>query len=720
MTSNYNNSVSVSAIDLIAQCRSVNYKAKKPGKSNNDELMRVKPSFSNRWVSMFDLGVDKIVHNRGAMPSVAILYSTESRWNDDNGLKHGDMIRIVTTGRNSRIVFIGFVTAIQPHFTGGSPQGQSYEGINYVISDIRWLMDRSIVISGQVGRTIDDFENYGQENQAAVDDAFSWFAGRRAVFNQDNLPNKDNELLRYGNFDIPIFGPSHRSGYWTIADIVKYLLSPLWLKNIDFVYIAGDPEQLPGFNAEDFNKIVYNVSLEGLSLNQALDYILRQVGYSYRWSYYPNGASSFVFYKMLEADKSSRSSIEHQVKHKLYAPDIGEDCYRAVERGKKMLWSAHLSKNIESTINLPLVYGSPAKYEFTAELIPAWKDADLVIPSSNPVMYEADLATSGNPEAYDYYKYYHSRGSLFKRDVGRLWCLNESGRYTGGDYNRGMPFDWTAVLGDDAVNILKRKNFGLWDRPLLPCLTKEKNSEDSVRYIVEFSFDGGSTWQKIPCGIRALKDQAGIYISEPNLAEIGDQSSAETSDSPWSGENLNLWTSLVVDKTAGGELATWKTKVRITACVQMDYRLYAYQLPTVKSGSPFNQFAIYDYSDKYYWKTRTTASVLANETLSLAADERKDYTEISSLAERLGQFGEDQSFSGDFMLDRLWLNNSAGYAEFEIGDVITDINGREHSLATNVANRSVYPEIVQIVHLAQMNKTRLITRDLRFSEVRPE
>ena len=51
------------------------------------------------------------------------------------------------------------------------------------------------------------------------------------------------------------------------------------------------------------------------------------------------------------------------------------------------------------------------------------------------------------------------------------------------------------------------------------------------------------------------------------------------------------------------------------------------------------------------------------------------------------------------------------------GDSIEKITGRGVSLSAALNNSKVYPEIIQVLYLPEVQKTKLITRDLRFTEV---
>ena len=152
-----------------------------------------------------------------------------------------------------------------------------------------------------------------------------------------------------------------------------------------------------------------------------------------------------------------------------------------------------------------------------------------------------------SPNDKDYYKYYHPRGSNFLRNVGRKWALNEAGRYSA-THDRGMPFDFTTVI-DPAylINSKGKRVYGPFNRQLLPCLTMDKDSLNSIGIMLEFSFDGGSSWQSIPAAVSSLSDECGIYIDEANLAELVDQAEGTITGGPLDGVQLNYWTSLCDD-----------------------------------------------------------------------------------------------------------------------------------------------------------------------------
>jgi hypothetical protein len=313
--------------------------------------------------------------------------------------------------------------------------------------------------------------------------------------------------------------------------------------------------------------------------------------------------------------------------------------------------------------------------------------------------------------------------------VGRKWVLNEIGKYSGGSYDRGMPFDFSTIdaRGDiydaqgRATKCLKddegKRAFAPFRRKLLPCLTVDKDSLNSVGIVVEFSFDKGATWQKLEGSVAALDDEAGILITEPNLAEMIAQGNQVFNGGTLDGVEVNYWTSLCDDKlkTQHFKDGDWFTRVRVTASVQMDQRLRRQEPPSGASGSPFSHSRLYDFSEKYGLAKRASTSRFTGGALT--AGEQDHYEWFGLHLADIRRACEDASVSGKFTLERLWLGDGSGMPDFMPGDCIERITGREYSLAASLNGEPVYPEIVKVVYLPDRQQMMLITRDLRYADV---
>jgi hypothetical protein len=132
--------------------------------------------------------------------------------------------------------------------------------------------------------------------------------------------------------------------------------------------------------------------------------------------------------------------------------------------------------------------------------------------------------------------------------------------------------------------------------------------------------------------------------------------------------------------------------------------------------SPFNHRRVYDFSDKYDLSQRTTSSIFAGSTWP--ADQVNSTSRINAHLDAIRDAYQDMSLSGIFVLDRLWLGDGVGWPTFYIGDGIEGITGRWYNLAVKSGSKTVYPEIVQLSYLPRQQRMQIVTRDLRFAEVR--
>lgn len=687
------------------------------------------PQYGN-WTPMLNAKVGRIEINKDGTPSSATILFPTLRWDEYNGLNKGDMIRIRTFEANPSqrtIIFVGFYVTSTLDFGGGNTKS-SYEYNTAFAFDYRWVLSMTSPIDGQMARSPDDYTDYGTDGQLPIGGKFHWMSGRRVIFNADGKADKDPDTLFYTSspgttLSMPLFADrDFATDPWTARDMINYCLSPMYNQAFDYIPL-GEPNTIVGLDHQDFDKVLLHIVVDGLSIPDATDLICRNIGWGWRLDHFNNGSTAIVFYKLAGAVSYQRSSTNPIILQELHAPAPGEDISLAVANGRRMLWQMTLAHDITALVNNPLGLGSPHKFEFTAELVPAWKDSNLAPDSSdnydNLYFTDADLQSITNPDSKSFYKYYHPRGSQFKRDVGRKWALNEAGRYSAsGTYNRGMPFDFATVIDSKYIkDEAGERTYGPFNRQLLPCITADKDSLNSVGYKLEFSFDGGTTWQVIPASVTSLKDECGIYIEEANLAELVDQKEGTISGGYLDGKQLNLWTSLSDDKINSRAFKDneWKTRVRVTASVQMDKRLTLEKLPGANSGSPFLQSRIYDFSREYELSQRTASSVFNGSDLPPLDVDASAKLEAHLAA--IQQENEDASVSGRFTLDRLWLGDGSGTPLFAIGDSISRITGREFDLSANIGSSKVFPEIIKIVYTNETQKTTLITRDLRFAEV---
>jgi len=687
------------------------------------------PAYESGWHIVWAAKVDRIEINNGPKPSTAVVSFPDLRWSADHRLRFGDRIRITTAEAKEEdrtCVFSGFIVNMALSFAGGSQKSKGHERNAVICADHRWLLRTTTVAYGQYVRGPDDYDNYGADDEAPKNGVCTLMTGRRLIFNADGKADKDRVVAAFEvggevSYDTPIFAARKwQAEPWTVKDMLAYIIN---VHNTANDYFAiSNPMTNPALVAEeDMDRVLTHVVCDGLDILTAIDQIVRQVGWSFREDYTSGGTALFQFYKINSAAGSERDEYIHPtIRHELHAPAPDEQIDQAVAEGRKMLTSVQIAEDIGSVINSIRGLGAPDKFEFTAELVPAWKDADLVpdTSGSNGDVYktESELQSSANPNDYSVYENYHAKGNsfLYYRNVGRKWALNEGGDYSAGIYDRGMPFDFTTVI--DAEYLLDdagKRIYAPFNRQLLPCLTQDEMALDlgSVGIKVEFSLDGGSTWQVMSGAISSVSGEAGIYIDEPNLGEMLDEGDNTIAAGTLEDVELNYWTSLCDDKLEGRSFkdGQWKTQVRVTASIQMDQRLVKFSGPSSAGGSPFEHKAAYDLHDSHGIAKRMSASIF--DTEGLPADEMDTSAWLTASLDRIREANEDMSISGQYLLDRMWL------ATFACGDAIEKITGRDYDLSMDYGTRIIYPELIQIVHLPQQQKTKLITRDLRFAEI---
>jgi hypothetical protein len=696
------------------------------------------------WVSMPNGKVLDITLRPGKESNTATIELSDTRWNLSRDVTWGYQIRL---RYNSTVLFQGFIVNFNSGYSSADAadsqnQPQTREWVKMYCMDYRWIYNRCSPVYGQVARGVDDYNTDGSKKAQAT-----FMSGRRCVFNPDGFYNMDPNSVTFtssvwpsfpNSFTSYVFGNPKKTGTgiaWTAGKAINLLLSPIYNQVPSIVSITN-PLDLPGLTHTDFDIVLSDIICDGLGVTDAIDLICDNIGWTFREEYSMSGPL-WVFYKNGIASGTSRvyttSGYNPCLLHTLHTPAVAEDITAAVKTdGKKMVMAMDLTEDIDPVVNQPWGLAAPHKYEITAELVPAWKDSDLHIPTSGIsglFFTESDLAKETNPNSKDFFKYHHVQGSSFLQDVGRKWALNESGFYTGtvapNDYDRGPMFDFTTVGISDSfikktyAEQANKKIYGPFNRHFLPCLTLDKDSLNQVGIRLQWSCDSGTTWQDLICPFSSLADEAAILLTIPNLSEIVDISKAKISTGDYSGQEINYFTSLADDKKntrhfkpiTGQESTRWKTRVRITATIQLDQR-QKYENTTIYNGSPFVQTRIYDYADRYLLQQRCSSSSYYSS--GLAAWDINDATRLDAQMELIRKANEDMAMHGRFELDRLWIDGT-NPPDFLLGDSISQLTGRNYSLAQTLGSRTVYPEVVEIQYQVQDQKQILQIRDSRLS-----
>ncbi|HSV42994.1 MAG TPA: hypothetical protein VLJ10_00425 [Candidatus Bathyarchaeia archaeon] len=677
------------------------------------------------WTFLPLANVIDITMRPGANYNTAIIELSDTRWNESCGVQWGYNVRV---RHYDTILFQGFVVNFSSGYSSSvaeDPQNppQSREWVRMQCNDYRWLFNNCCPIYGQVARGYDDYETDGTKKDSAT-----FMSGRRCIFNPDGYFNMDPDAVSFASgwgaytsaFSVNVFSnPTIGGTPWTVGKAISYLLSPLH-NQVPLIAIIPNFLTMPGMGQLDFNTVINHVIVDCQGVVDAVALLCDNIGWTLREEYSSTGAF-WVFYKAGFAYGSARVYINEGYNpcllHTLHAPGSGEDITEAVKTdGKMMVMALDLNEDITPVVNRPCGLSSLARFEFTTELVPAWKDSELHITSGPSDLYiiEADLRAIDNPDSKDYYKYHHASGISFLQDVGRKWALNESGKYSGGDYDRGVCFDFSASgIPTQYLTHNEKRNYGPFNRAFLPCLTYDKDSLNSVGYKLEWSCDGGYSWQELVCPVNILDGESAIRIAIPNLAEIVDKANGKISGGIYDKTEINYFTSLADDKANSRIFKTggWNTRVRITATIQMDQR-WVSMAETVYEGSPFIQTRVYDYSDRYALQKRCSSSVYASS--GLPSRDIDDYQKLRGQTELVRMANEDMAIHGRFVLDRLWFDG-VNPPDIMLGDSVGGLTGRNYPLYQLLGERLIYPEIVEIQYQIQSQKQILLIRDNRLS-----
>ncbi|MEA3366670.1 MAG: hypothetical protein U9R68_01000 [Planctomycetota bacterium] len=665
------------------------------------------------WIPAHTAQVVSITHTAGMNFNTATVRFPADRWHElPGGIRKGSLVRIRTATdlyETQTVLFEGIVTRHHPSFSGGTKDGGAFEHNDIDCLDYRWLLHTGTALYGQFARGVDDYDSGSPLNKT------TFMSARRCVFNPAGRPNRDpNTVSVSGLGDVHVFCPPRQTlpdgsspVYWTARQMLQYVLMPDLNPNSNtFNYHLYGTETY-GTEHADFDTVLSGINVDGLSAIEAADLICRHLGWSFRQDDTDSG-SYFTFYKVGTAAVDDADILLHE----LHAPAAGESITAAVAAGQYLCCDAEILDDITAVTNNPVGIGAPETFEFTAELIRAWDDADLVPDTENLFKTESELMAMTDPDSLSFYNKYHTRGSGFLRNVGRKWALNETGAYTGGDYDRGDAFNFASVFPSERVfDDAGKRLYGLYPRTFVDPLSFDAAAQLSPAPIkVEFSFDGGSTWKMIDCVIENLSGECAVRIAEPNLSNIVLPGGGTLSGGTLDDEDLNYWTALAADKLDG----TDNVRLRVTASVQADQRL-AYAAPvSADIASPYTHRRLYDFSDRYTYQQRTDSSEYA--TSGAPAWDTDQTDQLIAALDEIRDASEDASLSGRFTLDRLWLGDGEGALAFKVGDAVARLTGRGVELAATINGETVHPEIAQIHYDLEHQKMHMITRDLRLTE----
>ncbi len=720
----------------------------------------------SNWFTNPVAACDEVVQNSGARPSTAKIsikqgdetYSQrkEARWNDEGGLSLGTEIRVIEADvpyGQATILFSGIITSRAASFAGGGQQGGGHEYSGWFAQDMRYVMAKQGPVWGRYYHHQDAYSGTWSSTIPTPNGEDVFFAnGRRCIFNENDKPNKDPELAlsedglgnSFTTFEVPVFGELEPQR-WKIRDMVEYIIGwHGWIARYNGYAPLIIPENTTGLTEPDWDLEPAHIVLDSVvTVPEALEYLADRIGWKYRLDTYWLGETTqqrHVFYKPGVATVRQRGTHNPITLIKLYCPDnyskeaingdvptedlsdlLADDTINLVRSGNIM-------QDTQNVINVSAMLGERVVSEITVELVPAWVDFDLTqfnVTDEDPLYLYSDkmqdlLGGGANLNEYTYFTRFHTAGDEFRYYAGRKWALNEIGTYSGALYDRGDPFAFPTIIYD-----VSRDELAYAPRTISDAITSDAEG-NSISHLVEYSLDGGTTWHKLAHKYKVLPNEFGIYIDEPNLADIKPDGWNEAGpvyepgpdDSD--GQEGNFWTAIYRDEEKGREFKDdeWQVRVRITASVQLDDRLMDIR-NIADSGATIDQYGIYDYSQHFLYRNREAASQF--EGGELPPNEINDRLPLEQQHQRLLSANAQGLYSASFSLPVIHLSEGSGawsMPRFVVGDCVESIEGRGVELGLgHVDGVAMHPTIEQIIYNPELAETEIVTADLRTSRI---
>lgn len=303
------------------------------------------------------------------------------------------------------------------------------------------------------------------------------------------------------------------------------------------------------------------------------------------------------------------------------------------------LKSFDVSTDVGSVVNAVTAVGEFKEKEFTFPLFRTWDSAD-------------DALTAEDLKKDDPDSEYNANG---KRDVWRKWAACEAGDYTDFDDADGemrattsdIPLKDTVEL--DAADILRRRR--IEDRLYI--------DDDANRLppLLEWSDDGGTTWYEAPWTYSILSTQIGVMFNGNTPPE---------------------------ELVAAGDDA----RLRLTGTVVLDERLVGEAAMTANSPNARESFMTYEVDDRFFFRSVDDDVEAPVGSVSNDIDNTE---EIEDFAEHIRDEEQSAMVRGTFTLSGI-------NTEYEIGDLLTKVEGREISLNLN-AEAAASPRYLQVTSI---------------------
>ena len=385
-----------------------------------------------------------------------------------------------------------------------------------------------------------------------------------------------------------VFDSSRQGQPWTVADALGYLIA------------TAVPEEVEAPAQAELEELAGSIELgaaeiTGMTVAHALKDLAHRGGIALRAAADGQG---LIFYRPGRQGRHRTISLQ--------------PAGSGLSLTQSNLWRGQIELGRRPCRRRVVALGEPKYYESTFELSKGW-DAAL-----QPSRWR-DFVRG---QAVDW---------AAVSDVYRKWVLNEHGRYC------VLPWllplhDFSSISAEDFLLPVARR--------FLPCLSADVQGQ-SLGYVVEFSLDDGTTWQRWAGPLWVSSTDCSIYLGGDGLP----------------GEYF-------------GAAAEDLVRVRITATVAADSRL-SVEIP----GDAGAAAEVIRLSGRAAWRKVHSGSIFYQKEGLGAPAEMDDTLLLCQMAQR---HAETISSAAEGKLKLGWTDTT-----FNVGDIIERVEGRPLELASN-------------------------------------
>lgn len=452
--------------------------------------------------------------------------------------------------------------------------------------------------------------------------------------------------------------PYDADKFWTLRKAAFFLCKNLNEDEKHYDNPTWDETNVLDDSKEIFRDAVVQI---GDYLPAALEKLLEPYGFSFCVDYVARNARKLKFLKRGSGTK--RVAL-------LQAP--GTDAKPVwVDPDMTNTEAVRLAVGYQSLYNQGYVLGNFKLWESTWELNRAWKSELDSTEEKDLTLSKLAILDANDP----------------KHRVWRDWVLNESGDYNGRRATITDPYPFTEFGEMDGQPVIHRR------RRFFPCITLESDRRPVKRhgYDIEYWDTESEEWQSLESlaesqSVEILTDECGIRFSGMLVPQK------------------------IYD---AGEDA----KVRITASVFSDERIEVIEARREKSLQPLKSTFVVDAPDKFHFRKVHENSKYHPEQTSTAYESSAvdDTEKAKALAKKIVDSWDKADVSGTITIPSL-----VG-SEFNLGDVIVGIDGRDIDLWTGATSKeggsADRPQITGISYDVRTQKRTLhiqTFRDTRF------